>query len=94
MNHPMDKSIGDLLKAASEGPEAMEDWLKDLQESVGAPDGPELPDVIEVEYSDGTKESFDTTKPIAGQGRLPTVYNFDNPHPLDKIAFPDEDGDE
>jgi len=85
MNHPLDKNLGDLMKAASEGPEAMEDWLKDLQESVGAPDGPELPESIEIEYSDGTKETIDTTKPVGGQGRFPTFYNEANPMPQDMI---------
>ena len=94
MNHPMDKMMKELLGAAADGPEAMEGWLKDLQEEVGAPDGPELPDSIELEYADGTKETIDTTKPIAGQGRFPIVYNFDNPHPLDKVAFPDKDKEE
>ena len=94
MSHPMDKSIGDLLKAASEGPEAMEDWLKDLQKSVGAPDGPELPDSIELEYADGTKETIDTTKPLGGQGRFPTFYSHDNPAPqevIDRWSGDDED---
>lgn len=59
MGNPMDKMTKDLLGAAAEGPEAMEDWLKDLQESVGAPDGPELPEKIEIEYEDGTKETIE-----------------------------------
>lgn len=78
MNHPLDKDIGDLMKAASEGPEAMESWIKDLQEKVGAPDGPELPDSIELEYADGTKETIDTTQ-FKKQGHMPTFYSFDNP---------------
>ena len=82
MNH---QSIQDMLKAASEGPEAMEKHLKDMQESLGIPDGAELPDSIEIEYQDGTKETIDTTKPIAGQGRFPTFYSFDNPAPQEVI---------
>ena len=86
--HPVDKTMGDLFGSiAKDGIEkGMENWLKDLQEEVGAPDGPELPETIEVEYSDGTKETFDTTKP-----RFGPIYDFDNPHPLDKVAFPDKD---
>lgn len=61
-NHPLDRYFKDLQQATEEGPDAMTKWLKDLQEEVGAPDGPELPEIIEVEYSDGTKESFDTTR--------------------------------
>lgn len=85
MNHPLDKYAESLLKAANEGPSAMEDWVKDLQKEVGAPDGPELPDSIELEYADGTKETIDTTESIAGQGRLPTFYSFDNPAPQEVI---------
>ena len=87
-NHPLDQNMEDLLKAASEGPEAMEDWLKDLQEKAGAAEAAmcaELPDSIEIEYEDGHKETIDTTKPIAGQGRFPTFYNHDNPAPQDVI---------
>lgn len=91
MNHPMDKRIGDLIKAAAEGPEAMNDWLTDLQKSVGAPDGPELPDSIELEYADGTKETIDTTKPLAGQGRFPQFYNHNNPMPQTLIDLPPND---
>ena len=94
MNHPLDQDLGELLKAASEGPEAMEDWLKNLQEKVGAPDGPELPDEIELEYADGTKETIDTTKPVAGQGRFPTFYSHDNPAPQEVIDRWNSDEDE
>lgn len=86
MNNPMnDNTLQDLLKAASEGPEAMEKHLKDMQESLGIPDGPELPDSIEIEYQDGTKETIDTTKPLGGQGRLPTFYSYENPAPQEVI---------
>jgi len=81
MNHPLDK---DLLKAAAEGPEGMENWLKDLQKEVGAPDGPELPDSIEIEYEDGTKKTFE----------VPTFYSFDNPAPQEVIDSWSEDEDE
>ena len=85
MKHPLDKSLDELMQAAAQGPDAMNDWLADLQEKVGASDGPELPDGITLEYSDGTKETFDTTKPIAGQGRMPTFYSFNNPALQDVI---------
>ncbi len=87
MNHPLDQDLGELLKAASEGPEAMEDWLKNLQEKVGAPDGPELPDEIELEYADGTKETIDTTF-------LPKFYSHDNPAPQEVIDRWNSDEDE
>lgn len=61
MSHPLDKHFDDLLKATADGPDAMTKWLKDLQEEVGAPDGPELPETIEIGYADGTTEVFDTT---------------------------------
>ena len=93
-NHPLDQHLEDLLKAASGGPDAMEDWLKDLQKSVGAPDGPELPDSIELEYEDGTKETIDTTKPLGGQGRFPTFYSYDNPAPQEVIDRWSGDDDE
>lgn len=91
MKHPFDKSLDELMKAATKGPEAMEDWIRDLQEKVGAPDGSELPDSIEIEYSDGTKETIDTTKPVGGQGRFPVFYNHENPMPGTLIDLPPSD---
>jgi len=85
MSHPLDKYAKELLEATSEGPEGMEKWLRNLQEEVGAPDGPELPPTIELEYEDGTKETIDTTKPLAGQCGLPTFYSHDNPAPQEVI---------
>ena len=85
MNHPLDRYFNDLMKATEEGPDAMANWLKNLQEEVGAPDGMDLPDEIELEYSDGTKETIDTTKPLAGQGRFPVFYNEHNPMPQEMI---------
>jgi len=61
MSHPLDKLGKSLMDAAtSDDPAAFENWVRDLQKSVGAPDGSELPDEIEVEYNDGTTEVFDT----------------------------------
>jgi hypothetical protein len=61
MSHPLDELGKSLLDAIDSGDgKAFENWVRDLQKSVGAPDGPELPDEIEVEYADGTKEVFDT----------------------------------
>ena len=85
MNHPLDRYFNDLIKATEEGPDAMTNWLKNLQEEVGAPDGMDLPDEIELEYSDGTKETIDTTKPLGGQGRFPVFYNEHNPMPQEMI---------
>jgi len=85
MNHPLDRYFNDLMKATEEGPDAMANWLKNLQEEVGAPDGMDLPDEIELEYSDGTKETIDTTKPLGGQGRFPVFYNEHNPMPQEMI---------
>lgn len=96
MNHPLDRYFNDLMKATEEGPDAMANWLKNLQEEVGAPDGMDLPDEIELEYSDGTTETIDTTKPLGGQGRFPVFYSFDNPAPqevLDRWAA-ELDGEE
>ena len=94
MSNPVDDHFNEAIKALSEGPEAMEDWLKDLQEKVGAPDGLELPDSIEIEYEDGTKETIDTTKPVAGQGRFPQFYSYDNPAPQEVIDRWSEGEDE
>ena len=94
MNHPFDKSLDELMQAADQGPEAMENWLKDLQEKVGAPDGADLPDSITIVYDDGTKETFDITKPVASQGRLPTFYNHENPAPQSVIDEWSKDKDE
>ena len=61
MSHPLDELGKSLLDAATSGDEkAFENWVRDLQKSVGAPDGDELPDEIELEYSDGTKETLNT----------------------------------
>ena len=54
----------------------------------------ELPDEIEVEWSDGTKETIDTTKPLAGQGSFPTFYNHSNPAPQEVIDSWNSDEDE
>jgi len=94
MSHPLDKYAETLLKAAAEGPEAMEDWLKDLQKEVGAPDGMELPEAIELEYEDGTKETIDTTKTFADQYGLPAFYSHDNPAPQEVIDRWSQDEDE
>ena len=87
MNHPLDKFADALLKATSEGPDGLENWLKDLQKEVGAPDGLELPDSIELEYADGTKETLDTTG-------LPKFYSHDNPAPQEVIDRWSQDEDE
>ena len=94
MSHPLDKFADALLKATSEGPDGLENWLKDLQKEVGAPDGPELPESIELEYEDGTKETLDTTKPLAGQFGLPVFYSHDNPAPQEVIDRWSQDEDE
>ena len=94
MSHPLDKFADALLKAATEGPDETLAWLKELQEEVGAPDGPELPPELEIEYLDGTKETIDTTKPLAGQGRFPQFYSHDNPAPQDVIDSWSKDEDE
>lgn len=91
MKHPLDKDLDELMKATAQGPDAMNDWLTDLQKRVGAPDGPELPDEITLEYSDGTTETLDTTKPVGGQGRFPVFYNHKNPMPQTLIDLPPND---
>lgn len=95
MGNPIDKMTKDLLDAAADGPEAMENWLKDLQKEVGAPDGDELPETIELEYSDGTKETL-SPPPQHSMQALSRVrfYSHDNPAPqevIDRWSGDDED---
>lgn len=77
MSHPLDK-LGKSLLEAADDPKKFEKWVRDLQQSVGAPDGMDLPDEIELEYADGTKETLDTTG-------LPKFYSHNNPAPQSVI---------
>ena len=96
MSHPLDKHVEALMKAAADGPEATEDWIRDLQQEVGAPDGDDLPRYVELEYEDGTKETVDTSLlgVLAGFGNVPKFYSHDNPAPQDVIDSWSKDEDE
>ena len=62
MSNPMEKMMQDMFGNIAKGgmEEGMKKFLKNLQEEVGAPDGMELPEIIEVEYTNGEKETFST----------------------------------